>query len=60
MKVWIDGAVVQTLTAAPFVFSWDTTTVAPGQHVLAIRAVGPTGKARAAIALVNVAPPPSQ
>ena len=61
LELWIDGAVVQTVTAAPYVFSWDTATVTPGQHTLAVRAVGPTGKARAAITLVQVtapAPPP--
>jgi hypothetical protein len=63
LELWIDGAVVQTVTAAPYVFSWDTATVTPGQHTLAVRAVGPTGKARAAITTVTVtvaapAPPP--
>lgn len=54
LELWIDGAVVQTVTAAPYVFNWDTATVTPGQHVVAIRAVGPDGKARASIQLVTV------
>jgi hypothetical protein len=58
LELWIDGAVVQTVTAAPWVLSWDTTTVTPGQHTLAVRAVGPTGKARAAITQVQVPEPP--
>jgi hypothetical protein len=57
LELWVDGAVVQTVTAAPYVFSWDTATVAPGQHTLAVRALGPTGKARAAITQVTVAAP---
>ena len=54
LELWVDGAVVQTVTSAPYGFSWDTATVTPGQHVLAIRAVGPSGKARASIQLVTV------
>jgi hypothetical protein len=54
VELWIDGAVVQTADAAPWTLTWDTTTVAPGQHVLAIRAVGPRGRTAAAISLVNV------
>ena len=59
LELWIDGAVVQTVTAAPYVFQLDTSRLTPGQHVLAVRAVGPTGKARAAITLVQVQAPPS-
>jgi len=60
VELWIDGAVVQTVDAEPWTLTWDTATVAPGQHVLAIRAVGPRGRAAAAITLVQVlAPPPS-
>jgi hypothetical protein len=33
--------------------------VTPGQHTLAIRAIGPSGKAGAAITLVQVEAPPS-
>lgn len=59
VELWIDGAVVQTVEGSPWTLTWDTSTVAPGQHVLAVRAVGPTGKARAAITLVQVPAPPS-
>jgi len=57
VELWIDGAVVQTVDAEPWTLTWDTATVAPGQHVLAIRAVGPRGRAAAAISLVNVLAP---
>jgi hypothetical protein len=61
VELWVDGAVVQTVDAAPWTLTWDTSTVTPGQHTLAIRAIGPSGKAGAAITLVDVpapAPPP--
>jgi hypothetical protein len=54
VELWIDGVVVQTATAAPWTLTWDTTTVAPGPHTLAIRAVGPRGRASAAVAVVTV------
>jgi hypothetical protein len=64
VELWIDGAIVQAVEGSPWTLTWDTSTVTPGQHVLAVRAVGPTGKASAAIALVEVpppaAPPPSR
>ena len=60
LELWIDGAVVQTVSSAPYVFSWDTATVTPGRHTLAVRAVGPSGRARAAVTPVQVtAPAPS-
>jgi hypothetical protein len=62
VELWIDGAVVQTATAAPWTLAWDTATVAPGPHTLAIRAVGagPRGRPAAAVTLVEVpAPPPA-
>jgi hypothetical protein len=58
LELWVDGVVVQTVTTAPWVLQWDTATVTPGQHVLAVRAVGPTGAAKAAITLVNVVATP--
>jgi hypothetical protein len=58
VELWIDGTVVQTATAAPWTLTWDTTTVAPGEHTLAVRAVGPRGRATAAITPVTVQPPP--
>jgi hypothetical protein len=59
VELWIDGAVVQTVDAAPWTLTWDTSTVAPGQHTLAVRAVGPRGKAAAAIIQVTLPPPAS-
>jgi hypothetical protein len=59
VELWIDGAVVQSVDAPPWTLTWDTSTVAPGQHVLAIRAIGPSGKASAAVTLVQVPLPPS-
>jgi hypothetical protein len=56
VELWIDGSPVQTVDEAPWTLTWDTATVGSGQHVLAIRAVGPRGKARAAIAVVDVSP----
>ena len=58
VELWLDGAVVETATAAPWALSWDATAVPPGQHVLAVRAVGPRGGATAKIVLVTVVPPP--
>jgi N-acetylmuramoyl-L-alanine amidase len=57
LELWIDGSVVQTVTSAPYTFMLDTSTLTPGQHTLAVRAVGPTGAARAAITLVQVPEP---
>jgi len=57
VELWIDGAVVQTAEGSPWTLTWDTSTVTPGQHVLAIRAVGPTGLAAAAVTLVQVQAP---
>ena len=54
VELWIDGAVVQTVEAAPWTLTWDTATAAAGEHTLALRAVGPRGKATAAIAVVTV------
>jgi VWFA-related protein len=34
----LDGAPLQTVTDAPYVFSWDTSTVPPGQHTLTVKA----------------------
>jgi hypothetical protein len=58
LELLIDGAVVQTVTAAPFTFTLDAATLAPGPHTLAVRAVGPSGSARAAVTLVQVPEPP--
>ena len=58
LELWIDGSVVQTVTASPWTFMLDASTLTPGQHTLAVRAVGPTGRARAAITPVQVPEPP--
>jgi hypothetical protein len=54
VELWIDGVVVQTVDAEPWTLTWDTSTVGPGQHTLAIRAVGPRGRPAAAVAVVTV------
>jgi hypothetical protein len=54
VELWIDGVVVQSVTAVPWTLTWDTAAVAPGQHTLAIRAVGPRGRAAAAVTTVVV------
>jgi hypothetical protein len=56
VELWIDGAVVQTATGAPWTLTWDTSAVVPGLHTLAVRAVGagPRGRPAAAIAVVTV------
>jgi hypothetical protein len=58
LELWIDGSVVQTVTASPWTFMLDASTLTPGEHTLAVRAVGPTGRARAAITPVQVPEPP--
>jgi hypothetical protein len=57
VELWIDGELTQTADAEPWTLTWDATAAAPGEHTLAVRAVGPRGKATAAIAVVTVAPP---
>lgn len=59
VELWIDGVVTQTATAAPWTLTWDTSTIPPGPHTLAIRAVGPRGRSTAAITQVTV-PEPAQ
>lgn len=56
VELWIDGAVVQTATAAPWTLTWDTSTVSPGPHTLAVRAVGAglRGQPAAAVSVVTV------
>jgi N-acetylmuramoyl-L-alanine amidase/Bacterial Ig domain len=57
VELWIDGVLTETVDAEPWSLTWDTTAAAPGEHTLAVRAVGPKGRATAAIAVVTVAPP---
>lgn len=54
VEFWVDGAIVQTVEAAPWTLTW---TAVPGQHTLAIRAVGPRGNATADVRLVDVPVP---
>jgi hypothetical protein len=54
VELWIDGVLTQTATAAPWALTWDVTAVTPGAHVLAVRAVGPRGRATAAIVPVTI------
>lgn len=54
VELWIDGAVVQTVETAPWTLTW---TAVPGQHTLAIRAVGPRGNATADVRVVDVPVP---
>jgi hypothetical protein len=58
VELWIDGVVVQTAAEEPWSLTWDTSLVPPGPHTLAVRAVGPRGKATAVIVPVTVAAPP--
>jgi hypothetical protein len=61
VELWIDGVVEQTSEAEPWTLTWDTSLVEPGPHTLAVRAVGPLGRATAAIVPLTVAgsaPPP--
>ena len=54
VELWIDGAVVQTVEAAPWTLTWDVSAMTPGQHTLAIRVVGPRGRAAAAVTVVTI------
>jgi hypothetical protein len=54
VELWIDGVLTQTATTEPWTLTWDVTAVTPGQHVLAVRAVGPRRRATAAIQLVTI------
>jgi N-acetyl-anhydromuramyl-L-alanine amidase AmpD len=57
VELWIDGVLTQTAEEEPWTLTWDATAATPGEHTLAVRAVGPRGKATAAIQVVTVAPP---
>jgi hypothetical protein len=54
VELWIDGVLTQIAAEEPWTLTWDTTSVAPGPHTLAVRAVGPRGRATAAILTVTV------
>jgi hypothetical protein len=57
VELWVDGTVVATATAEPWTLEWDSSTVAPGTHTVAVRAVGPRGAASAKVVVVNVVAP---
>jgi hypothetical protein len=54
VELWIDGVLTQTATAEPWPLTWDVSAVPPGRHVLAVRAVGPRGRATATILPVTI------
>ena len=43
VELWIDGALAQTRTTAPYTFSWNTTAVPNGGHTLVSRAYDAAG-----------------
>lgn len=53
----VDGELRHAATKAPFALQWDTTQEAPGEHVLTLRLVGPTGKVTEGSVTVAVASP---
>jgi hypothetical protein len=57
----VDGAVKQTDTAAPYTFSWDSTSVSNGTHQIAAVATDEAGNTQstgnAPVNVTNVAPP---
>jgi hypothetical protein len=57
VELWIDGVLTQTAAAEPWTLTWDVTSVTPGTHILAVRAVGPRGRATAAIEPVEIGAP---
>ena len=53
---WVNGSLKATDTLQPYGFSWDTSTVANGQHSLVVRAVDGAGNStNSAAVAVNVA-----
>lgn len=53
----VDNVTIATDTAPPFSFSWDTTAVSAGRHVLSARAVDAAGNARlSSFVVVQVTP----
>ena len=53
----VDGVLRHKAEKAPFRHEWDTAAEAPGEHVLTVRLVGPTGKVAEGSVTVTVAPP---
>jgi N-acetyl-anhydromuramyl-L-alanine amidase AmpD len=52
----VDGRLRHTAVQAPFAYQWDTTQETPGERVLTVRLVGPTGKVTEGSVTVLVAP----
>jgi N-acetyl-anhydromuramyl-L-alanine amidase AmpD len=54
----VDGLLRAALTAPPFEWAWDAGAETPGEHLLALRVVGPKGKVEASVTvLVEPGPP---
>jgi N-acetyl-anhydromuramyl-L-alanine amidase AmpD len=53
----VDGATIATAIAEPWTTTWDTSTIAPGNHTVSARAVTADGRSATASAVVTVAPP---
>ncbi len=54
--VSVDGTVITTLTASPYIYLWDTAPLTLGRHVLAVTAEDDQGATAQAQAQVNVQP----
>jgi N-acetyl-anhydromuramyl-L-alanine amidase AmpD len=52
----VDGVVRASATTAPYAWSWDASAETPGEHTLAVRAVGRDGRTADAPLRVTVAP----
>jgi hypothetical protein len=50
VELWVDGAVVQTATAAPWTLTWSPI---PGPHTVAVLALGPRGARAAKVVAVT-------
>jgi N-acetyl-anhydromuramyl-L-alanine amidase AmpD len=57
VELLVDGAVRATLTQAPFAWTWDTSTEAPGAHTLTARVAALDGKVVEQVVTVTVASP---
>jgi hypothetical protein len=56
LELWVDGAVAESEPSAPLTL--DPSSLTPGPHTVAVRAVGPRGAVSATVVVVTVAPPP--
>jgi hypothetical protein len=53
----VDNVSVATATTEPWTTAWDTSTLAPGDHTVSVRAVTADGRSASASAIVSVAAP---